>query len=147
MPSSNQRADWSRAAGRIRDRHGRGLRGPLLPPDGPGHRSRAEQFAAEVARAQARLAPAWAKRLASVRISIADVPPLPTGHQGPVPLGQVQPASSDGITTLLLFRRPIVDLARDPQLLGPAIYRVLVELSAELFSIDPEDIDEQWDQD
>src|SRR3712207_9516262 len=57
-----------------RDRHGRGLRGRLVPDGVPLARSRAEQFDDLVLDAVEALERRWEKELAGVEFAVADVP-------------------------------------------------------------------------
>ncbi|HEY3734684.1 MAG TPA: metallopeptidase family protein [Streptosporangiaceae bacterium] len=76
---------------RRRDRHGRGLRGLLTPPDVPLHRSRSEQFGDLVLEAIARLEPRWEAELARVEFAVQEVPDRepPEGAADPVPLARL----------------------------------------------------------
>ena len=57
-----------------RDRHGRGLRGRLVPDGVPLARSRAEQFDDLVLDAVEDLERRWEKELAGVEFAVEDVP-------------------------------------------------------------------------
>src|SRR3712207_57962 len=57
-----------------RDRHGRGLRGRLVPAEVPLSRSRAEQFDDLVLDAVEDLERRWEKELAGVEFAVEDVP-------------------------------------------------------------------------
>src|SRR5438094_10352586 len=57
-----------------RDRHGRGLRGRLVPAELPLARSRAEQFDDLVLDAVEDLERRWEKELAGVEFAVEDVP-------------------------------------------------------------------------
>src|SRR3954465_5702275 len=57
-----------------RDRHGRGLRGRLVPPSVPLSRSRAGQFDDLVLDAVEDLERRWEKELAGVEFAVEDVP-------------------------------------------------------------------------
>lgn len=79
---------------RRRDRHGRGLRGTLAPPDVPLHRTRAERFDDLVLQAVARLESRWEAQLAGVEFGVEEIPPpsVLTGQgRGPVPLARLDP--------------------------------------------------------
>src|ERR1700722_11780069 len=95
-----QAADGSRpqrpARIRRRDRHGRGLRGVLVPPGVPLYRTRAERFDDLVLQAVARLEPQWEAHLSAVEFAVEEIPPpdAPTGGgRGPVPLSRLDPGS------------------------------------------------------
>jgi predicted Zn-dependent protease with MMP-like domain len=81
---------------RRRDRHGRGLRGALVPPDVPLYRTRAERFDDLVLQAVARLEPQWEAHLSGVEFAVEEIPPLDealSGARGPVPLSRLEPGS------------------------------------------------------
>jgi zinicin-like metallopeptidase len=78
---------------RRRDRHGRGMRGILTPPDVPLHRTRAESFDDLVLQAVARLEPRWEAHLAGVEFAVEEIPPVSDATAGPVPLARLEPGS------------------------------------------------------
>jgi predicted Zn-dependent protease with MMP-like domain len=81
---------------RRRDRHGRGLRGALAPPDVPMYRTRTERFDDLVLQAVARLEPQWEAHLSGVEFAVEEIPPLDEaigGTRGPVPLSRLEPGS------------------------------------------------------
>ncbi len=141
-------------AGRTkRDRHGRGLRTPLLPADLPAARSRAEQFDQLVLAAVAAVENRWPSELAEVEFAVDEVPALPAGAvtpgndvilDGGVPLARFLPRGVDqrGKATkarVVLYRRPLEVRAADPGDLGDLIEEVLAEQVA---SIIGEELDE-----
>lgn len=82
------------SAARRRDRHGRGLRGALVPPGVPLHRTRAERFDDLVLQAVARLEPRWEAQLANIEFAVEEIPPAgaaPGSPHGPVPLSRLDP--------------------------------------------------------
>jgi predicted Zn-dependent protease with MMP-like domain len=81
---------------RRRDRHGRGLRGILAPPDVPLHRTRAERFDDLVLQAVARLEPRWEAHLTGVEFAVEEIPPVGDVTSGPVPLARLDPGSPGG---------------------------------------------------
>ena len=90
--------DSPKRAARIRrrDRHGRGLRGALAPPDVPLYRTRTERFDDLVLQAVARLEPQWEAHLSGVEFAVEEIPPLDEaadGGRGPVPLSRLEPGS------------------------------------------------------
>jgi predicted Zn-dependent protease with MMP-like domain len=94
----NGEGDAPQRAARIRrrDRHGRGLRGVLAPPDVPLYRTRTERFDDLVLQAVARLEPQWEAHLSGVEFAVEEIPPLDeaaTGVRGPVPLSRLEPGS------------------------------------------------------
>ena len=84
---------------RRRDRHGRGLRGVLVPPDVPLHRTRAERFDDLVLQAVARLEPQWEAHLSGIEFAVEEIPPADAplnGPHGPVPLSRLELATPPG---------------------------------------------------
>jgi predicted Zn-dependent protease with MMP-like domain len=81
---------------RRRDRHGRGLRGVLVPPDVPIYRTRAERFDDLVLQAVSRLEPQWEAHLSGIEFAVEEIPPADTpasGPRGPVPLSRLDPGT------------------------------------------------------
>ena len=85
------------AAGRLRrrDRHGRGLRGSLVPPEVPLHRSRSERFDDLVLLAVSQLEPRWEAELAGVEFGVEEIPPVIPDNDDPepIPLARLEPGS------------------------------------------------------
>ncbi len=134
---------------RRRDRHGRGLRGLLVPPGVPLYRSRAQQFDDLVLEAVARLEPRWETELADVEFAVQEVPDADTTGDDGVPLARIVRGTPD-ITDpdhpatgprIVLFRRPLLARAEDEDELGELIFDVIVEELAEILGVDPETID------
>lgn len=132
-----------RASARRRDRHGRGLRGPLAPPDLPAHRTRREQFDDLVLDAAERLEQRWSRELDGVEFAVEDVPPsdpAPWEH-GEVPLGRFFPAQGALPHRIVVYRRPVETRASDRSSLGPLVHEVVVEQVAHLLGLEPEQVD------
>lgn len=132
-----------------RDRHGRGLRGLLVPAELPLARTRAERFDDLVLDAVEDLEHRWARELAGVQFAVEPVPPTgPDAGYGeePVPLGAVKPAHATTPARVVLYRRPIEARAADPVALADLVHDVVVEQVAHLLGVDPEvvDPDEGW---
>lgn len=139
-------------------RHGRGIRGPVLPEDIPARRSRAEKFDRLVLDAFARIDHRWHDKLSKLDIAVDDVPkiraldpesvtwPPEVVAEGPVPLSRLVPAGIDkrGETTrarVVLFRRPLERRAKHPEDLEDLLFEVLVEQVATYLGIDPDEVD------
>jgi Zincin-like metallopeptidase len=84
-------------AGRIRrrDRHGRGLRGSLVPPEVPLHRSRSERFDDLVLLAVSQLEPRWEAELSGIEFGVEEIPPVIPDNDDPepIPLARLEPGS------------------------------------------------------
>jgi Zincin-like metallopeptidase len=141
---------------RRRDRHGRGLRGVLAPPDVPLHRTRAEGFDDLVLQAVARLEPRWEAHLAGVEFAVEEIPPA-ADAAGPVPLARLEPKSpaepaaaagpdapADAVRRpprIVVYRRPLMARADGDEDLGELVFEVIVEEFARLLGMSPEDVD------
>lgn len=145
------------AAARIRrrDRHGRGLRGPLAPAGSPLYRSRAERFDDLVLQAVAQLEPRWESELAAVEFAVEEVPAddAPADDLAddidPVPLARLDPAWPDAGDPLrparpariVLYRRPLLARAEGEDELGELVLDVVIEEFARLLGLDPQQVD------
>lgn len=147
-----------RITSRSAARHGRGVRGSILPDDLPGRRSRAEKFDRSVLEAFARIDHKWHERLTKLDIAVDEVPkiraldpesvtwPPEVVAEGPVPLSRLVPAGIDkrGDTTrarVVLFRRPLERRAQHPEDLHDLLFEVLVEQVATYLGMDPDEVD------
>lgn len=136
-----------------RDRHGRGLRGMLLPPTVPSARSRAERFDDLVLDAVEHLEERWAGELAEVQFAVEDVPPeLPefdTGvlEDGRVPLARVLPADDRARepARIVIYRRPLEARSADEEDLSDLVHDVVVEQVAAFLGKDPDEVDPPMD--
>jgi predicted Zn-dependent protease with MMP-like domain len=140
---------------RRRDRHGRGLRGPLAPVGSPLYRSRAERFDDLVLQAVAQLEPRWESELAGVEFVVEEVPSAdPPADQllpdaDPVPLARLDPALADPgnparparPARIVLYRRPLLARADGEDELGDLVLDVVIEEFAKLLGLDPQAID------
>lgn len=144
---------------RRRDRHGRGLRGPLLPAGAPFSRSRAERFDGLVRDEVSRLGQRWGRELAQVEFAVEEVPPIePVARAGvdPVPLAQTVPATDGAAPRIVVYRRPVEARGLgtgggvaagggDERELVRLVRDLLVEEVAELLGLSPESVDPSYD--
>lgn len=160
----------SAAARRRRDRHGRGLRGPLLPRtvahndgrplDVPAAASPSARFDELVHDAVERIEQRWARELESVEFAVVDVPHVPSGVDigldadvvadqtagGAVPLGRLVPGGVDGrgvqtAPRVVVYRRPLEARAGTwPELAG-LVHDVVVDVVARLLGLEPDEVD------
>ncbi|WP_245920106.1 metallopeptidase family protein [Actinomadura mexicana] len=136
----------SRVAGvRRRDRHGRGLRGPLTPPQAPVSRTRAERFADLVDDEVRRLGARWSRELARVEFTVEEVPGVEAPFDGPVPLGQTLPGDGGRPVRIVVYRRPVESRAAGDAELSQMIRDLLVEEVADLLGLSPESVDPSYD--
>ncbi|PWH05148.1 hypothetical protein DEO23_13775 [Brachybacterium endophyticum] len=138
------------SSGRRRDRHGRGLRGELLPPHLPGHRSRREEFDDTVLEAARMLVEKYPRRLEHLEVAVEEVPmsdPAPW-EESSVALGRAFPADRDHAPRVVLFRRPIQTRCALPGELELLVRQVLADQVGSLLHLAPEDVDpEAWTED
>ncbi|MBC7679767.1 MAG: metallopeptidase family protein [Pseudorhodobacter sp.] len=143
---------------RRRDRHGRGLRGRLVPPAVrvagrdrrvPLSQTRSERFDDLVRDAVQELDERWATELADVELAVEEVPPDGAGSRdgviaddttgGPVALGLlVRPP--DGPPRITVYRRPLEARALDRAELAELVAEVVQEQVADLLGLDPRDL-------
>jgi predicted Zn-dependent protease with MMP-like domain len=140
---------------RRRDRHGRGLRGPLYPATLPAARTRAERFDALVLEALDPIEVRWRTELTQLDVAVDDVPEVQEQAFTPddgvvedanVPLARLVPAGVDrrGVPTrarIVLYRRPLEARARDGADLADLVHDVLVEQVATYLGLDPDIIE------
>ena len=150
---------------RRRDRHGRGLRGVLVPPDVPLYRTRGERFDDLVLQAVARLEPQWEAHLSGVEFAVEEIPPAEfpaTGPHGPVPLSRLELGAPPGgrgpepdapgapaadkeagqhPPRIVVYRRPLMARADGEEELGELVFDAVVEEFARILGIDPADVD------
>lgn len=126
-----------------RDRHGRGLRGPLLPPTLPGRLTRRERFDQLVIEAAQDLLRSW-PQVETIQFAVEEVPPSdPAPWERSVALGRSFAAEPRaGLPSrVVVYRRPVVSRAQDPDELAELVRRVVVEQVASILGRRPEEID------
>lgn len=144
-----------------RDRHGRGVRGPLLPVAVPRYRTRSTAFDQAVLEAYAPLQQRFFDQLTGVDLAVDTIPrmrlrpdmlmPDEIFADGPVPLGRVLQAGFDraGNPTrarIVLFRMPIEQRTTNAIELAELLDTILTALVAHYLNLDPRDINPrlQW---
>jgi predicted Zn-dependent protease with MMP-like domain len=127
-----------------RDRHGRGLRGVLAPPDVPVSRSRAQAFDELVLEAVLRVQQHLPEQLRAVEFAVEDVPPADDGEHGRVELGSSSPAAAGRPARVVVYRRPVETRAAGERSRALLITDVVVEQVAELLGLDPEAVDPEY---
>ena len=135
---------------RRRDRHERGLRGPLAPATSPATVPRSERFADLVVAAVDRLEPRWGARLAAVDVQIVDVPDVPAapGADGvaEVPLAAHRQAPGTRAATIVVYRRPVELRAPDRISRVDLVRDVVAEQLAEVLGVTPAELDPSYDE-
>lgn len=135
---------------RRRDRHGRGLRGPVLPENLPGARTRSEKFEDLVVDSIERLRGLWPDSLASVEYLVEEVPDqleaiIASGAQAPLGKYTQAKAATDASAaepaTIAIYRHPVEVLCDTPGQIRELVHEVMVEQVAGLLNIDPDMVD------
>ncbi|MFJ3925387.1 metallopeptidase family protein [Streptomyces sp. NPDC090022] len=136
---------------RRRDRHGRGMRGPVAPPQVPLSASRAELFGDLVQDSVERLERRW-PQLAEVEFVVAEVPGAPGGPEGgwndeAVPLGGMVAAQQGRPARILVYRRPVEIRTKNRDERALLVHEIVVEQVADLLGLSPETVDPRYGQD
>ena len=144
---------------RRRDRHGRGLRGPLAGPSSlagrranpPRPASPAEAFHEAVHAAVERVARQCPEAVADIAFGIEDVPVLEPSWSGPdVPLALAVEPTADRPGQVVVYRRPLEHRASSRRGLQLLVHRTVVEQLAALTGrsiseLDPDGLSDEDD--
>lgn len=117
------------------------MRGPLAPSDSPLAVSRARRFDDLVIAAVERLDQRWQEQLSKVEFAVEDVPSLDDWDHNWVPLARAFAGSGALPARVVVFRRPVETRAPEPSRLQSLVGDVVTEQVAELFGVEPEEID------
>ncbi|QQC89621.1 metallopeptidase family protein [Streptomyces alfalfae] len=135
---------------RRRDRHGRGMRGPVAPPQVPLSASRAEVFSDLVHDSVERLERRW-PQLADIDFLVLEVPPLggAGGQDGEwrdevVPLGGAITAAEGQPARVVIYRRPVEIRTKGRDERAALVHEVVVEQVADLLGLSPESVDPRY---
>ncbi|MCS4489492.1 metallopeptidase family protein [Corynebacterium sp. ES2794-CONJ1] len=139
-----------------RDRHGHGVRGPLLPPALPRFRNRRELFDADILNAYAPFQEHYFDQLSMLDIAVDIIPrmrlntdfqafPRDIVADGPVPLARLISAGvdRDGHATrarIVLFRMPIEQRVDSRLELNEVLTTIFRRLVAEYLNLTPDDL-------
>ncbi|HET9079086.1 MAG TPA: metallopeptidase family protein [Trebonia sp.] len=136
---------------RRRDRHGRGLRGRLVPPGVPLYRTRSQQFDDMVLDAVARLETRWGAELERVEFAVQEVPEadelvddsisLPLARMVPGTAGSDDPARPAMPVRIVVYRRPLMARSESDSELSDLVFDVVVEEFASFLGLDPDSVD------
>lgn len=129
---------------RRRNRHGRGLRGELLPSVLPASRTRAERFEDWVFDAADRLQDLNGSKLDGVEYAVEEIPPgleqmLRDG--GTPPQGQYTPGGPGRAPRITVYRRVVETGAGSPGELQDLVHDIVVEYTALMLGVAPESLD------
>src|SRR6476620_3329118 len=140
-----------RPRSRMRDRRGRGMRGPAITPSKPGRPelpTRGERFDELVLDTVRDIDTRWQDRLGLVEYAVEDTPQLHDDWTGEtVPLASLVRGHGSTPTRLVVFRRPIEHRCETRADLEAMVLTVLVEQVAELLGIDAEVVDPRYGDD
>jgi predicted Zn-dependent protease with MMP-like domain len=132
---------------RHRDRHGRGMRGPIAPPQVPLAVSRADAFDDLVRDAADRLERRW-PQLSDVEFAVQEVPwPQDGTGDDAVPLGRLVAAAKGRPSRIVVYRRPVEIRAKSRDERALLVHEVVVEQVAELLGLSPENVDPKYGED
>lgn len=135
---------------RQRDRHQRGLRGPLALPNPltgrparpPGPTSKSDFFTDVITGAVDQIAQHCPDALVGVEFGVEDVPHVETVWSGDgVPLAAALDAMPDRPAQVVIYRRPLEHRAATRQGLRILVYRTIVEQLAALTGRSVDEID------
>ncbi|WP_312720952.1 metallopeptidase family protein [Mobilicoccus sp.] len=128
---------------RRRDRHGRGVRGPLVWPPVPSMTSRSETFDDLVLDAVERVERRVGQGIGDIEFAVELVPPSdPTPFEPErVPLSRLFAAERGIPARIVLFRRPIETRVEDPRDLAVMINDIVVEQIAGALGVEPTTLD------
>ncbi|MEU3700191.1 metallopeptidase family protein [Streptomyces griseoviridis] len=135
---------------RRRDRHGRGMRGPIAPPQVPLAASRADLFADLVQDSVERLERRW-PQLADIDFLVLEVPRLDEAgdvwSDEAVPLGGTAPARDGRKARVVVYRRPVEIRTKGRDERALLVHEVVVEQVADLLGLTPETVDPRYGED
>ncbi|GAA2125683.1 metallopeptidase family protein [Nocardioides bigeumensis] len=133
----------------MRDRRGRGMRGPEVLSPEPGRSARPtarERFDELALRIVAEIDDRWQDRLGLLEYAVEDAPQVPDDwHPDTVPLSSLIRGTGPQATRLVLFRRPIEHRSETRADLEAMVLTVVVEQVAELLGIPAEDVDPRYE--
>jgi len=129
----------------MRDRRGRGRRGPLAlpgplsPGSVPAHRTPKAAFDALVGEMLQALEPHFSVEPDHVDVVVEEAPMLPPSWTDEVPLSIV--SRSEAGSRVVLFRLPIAGRALNRSELEDVVWSVLLERLGEVWHLSPDDLD------
>jgi predicted Zn-dependent protease with MMP-like domain len=134
-----------------RDRHGRGIRGPLVRPGVPISASPADRFDRIASEAVEHVEHRWREQLANVEFAVDLVPGAEVDDAHPamdgaiesagVLLAQILPGPPRGPTHIVLYRKPIELRAHNLEDLEDLVHDVVVQVIANYLGLEPEVVD------
>ena len=141
----------SYAAAVARDRHGRGIRGRLVPPEVPIAASPADRFDRIASEAVEHVEHRWREELATVEFAVDLVPSVEVDEANPatdgaieaggVLLAQILPAHGNRPTHIVLYRKPIELPAGGLEDLEDLVHDIVVQIIANYLGLEPDVVD------
>lgn len=131
--------------GRMRDRRGRGKRGPLSLPGPlsptriPAERPPREEFDLMVSDVLMSLRPHFDIETETVEVAVEEAPLLPEDWTDEVPLSTT--VSATDITRVVLFRLPMAHRSTSDLELLDLIWTTVLDRLSEIWHISPDDLD------
>lgn len=127
-----------------RSRHGRSLRGPVIPPSVPAWRTRADKFDDAVASDIAQFRLFLGTKLDHYDFAVLDMPEkAPAPWEKGIPLGRFfpfeRPAKIHG--RIVFYRLPILSAARQESNFSLFLHQVITMHIASALNVDPQAID------
>ena len=121
---------------RRRERHGRGVRGPLAWPPVPAMETR-------------RARPHLGTRYSGLEFAVEEVPPQDPApwEEQTAPLGRLLRGTTTRPNRVVVYRRPVEARAQDDLDLADIVREVVTELVAALLGVPPQEIDPGMDPD
>lgn len=131
--------------GRMRDRRGRGKRGPLSlpgplsPSSIPAHRPPREEFDLLVSDVITSLRSHFDAETEAVEVAVEEVPLLPEEWSGEVPLSTLVKGSD--VSRVVLFRLPMTHRCVTELELLDLLWTTLLDRLGEIWQLPPDDLD------
>jgi predicted Zn-dependent protease with MMP-like domain len=125
------------------------MRGSLVPPGVPLHRTRVERFDDLVLLAVSQLEPRWESELSGVEFAVEEIPPAEPDPDDAelVPLARLEPGSPGADADpgrparIVLYRRPLIARAEGQEELAELVLDVIIEEFARWLGVDPQTVD------
>lgn len=126
-----------------RDRHGRGLRGPILHPAIPAWRTRAERFDDMISMEVATYRRVLGDVVDRFDYAVLDVPEAdPAPWEDGVPQARYFPMPDSRVEgRIVIYRRPILHAAPSPAHVSLLVHAVVTQQLANALGRSPEEID------
>lgn len=131
--------------GRMRDRRGRGARGPialpgpLSPGSVPAHRTPRQEFDALVERILTALSKHFDAEPDAVEVVVEEVPLLPPGWDEPVPTSAL--VRTREAARVILYRLPLTQRCDSPSQVENDTWEAVLDRLAQVWELSPDDID------